>query len=349
VERYMPTNWIHHFFGQKNFLNVVWITLASVPMFLHQVSASSILAHIKSALDGTLDGGAALAFMIGGPVTAVPTMVLFWTFFKKRVFVLYMLVCLSGTLLIAYSFQYLLFVPGVDLGNPLLKGIGSISGGPSAIINKSGANTKMVMDPAGKGAIATYSNDVEGHGAIVFDSSPARFSPAFENSYDNRTYILNTAEWLEQSVNSEPHKRILIYTLADAAPLGETVVAELVKAGYTVTRTNRVDTPRISEKLLADTSQLWLFFDGTAANGLSQSELELITKHNAASKGTLVVAAPLPGDGSEQPANRLASRYGIRFSGLVESGQKLEVSVASNLFNSAAEWLGSLLKIVNKA
>jgi len=126
-------------------------------------------------------------------------------------------------------------------------------------------------------------------------------------------------------------------------------VAELVKAGYTITRTNRVDTPKISERLLADNSQIWLFFDGKAANGLSEAELELISSHNAASKGILMVAAPLPDAAIEQPANRLASRYGIRFSGLVESGQKLKVSVASNLFNSASEWLGSLLKIVNKA
>lgn len=349
VERYLPTDWIYFFFGQKNALNIVWITLASVPMFLHQVSASSILSHIKSALDGTLDGGAALAFMIGGPVTAVPTMVLFWTFFRKRVFVLYMFVCLSGTLLISYSFQYLVFVPGVDLGNPLMKGVGSVSGGPSAVIHKSGANTKMVMDPAGKGAIATYTNDVEGHGAIVFDASPSRFNSAFENSYDNRKYIQNIAGWLEQSVNSQPQKRILIYTFAGKAPLGETVLAELAKEGYTVTRHSRGTTPRISERLLADNSQLWLFFDGESANGLSEAELKLISEHNARSKGTLVVASPLRGAAAGQPVNQLSSRYGINFSESVESGQKLEVSVASNLFNGASELLGSLLKIVNKA
>src|SRR6185369_11306029 len=78
VERYLPTEWIYRLFGQKDPLNIVWITLASVPMFLHQISVSSILFHIKSSLNGTLDSGAALAFMIGGPVTAVPTMVLFW-------------------------------------------------------------------------------------------------------------------------------------------------------------------------------------------------------------------------------------------------------------------------------
>jgi hypothetical protein len=126
-------------------------------------------------------------------------------------------------------------------------------------------------------------------------------------------------------------------------------LAELAQAGYDVTKTGRIDTPRISERLLADNSQLWLFFDGGSANGLSETELELISKHNAKSKGTLVAASPLPGAPIGQPANRLSSRYGINFSGTVESNQKLEVSVASNLFNSASELLGSILKIVRKA
>lgn len=349
VERYMPTEWIYTFFGQKNPLNIVWITLASVPMFLHQVSASSILSHIKSALDGTLDGGAALAFMIGGPVTAVPTMVLFWTFFRKRVFVLYMFVCLSGTLLISYSFQHLVFVPGVDLGNPLLKGVGSLSGGPSAVIHKSGANARMAMDPSGKGAIATYANDLDGHGAIVFDGSPARFSGAFENNYDNRRYILNIASWLEQSVNSEHQKRILIYSLADAAPLGNSVLAELAKEGYAVKRASRIDTPSISRDMLSEYSQVWLFFDDRSTNRLSEAELKLLAEHNTKSKGTLVVASPLPGKAAEQPANQISSRYGVSFFEIAENGRKLEVSVASNLFNSASEVLGAFLKMVNKA
>jgi uncharacterized membrane protein YraQ (UPF0718 family) len=50
VERYMPYEWIYSMFGQKNALSILWVTLGSVPMFLHQISASSILYHIKSSL-----------------------------------------------------------------------------------------------------------------------------------------------------------------------------------------------------------------------------------------------------------------------------------------------------------
>lgn len=356
VERYMPTEWVYRFFGQKDPLNIVWITLASVPMFLHQISASSILSHIKSSLDGTLDSGAALAFMIGGPVTAVPTMVLFWTFFKKRVFVLYMLVCFTGTLLIAYAFQFLVFVPGVDLGNPLMKEVNSLSGGASTHIRKNGPNVRMVMDPSGKGIIATYTNDVEGHGAIVFDASPLRFSSPSANSYDNLTYIRNIAGWLEQNSNSPTPKQILVYCLADnaadraAAPLGNNALAELAREGFTVKVVQRRDIPRLSEQMLTECGQLWLFFGHHTTSGLSSAELQLLEGHNAKNRGTLVVAADAQAGGTgEQTVNRLSSHYGVQFAGIVENSQELHVSVASSLFSRASELLGTVLKIVKKA
>ncbi len=350
VERYMPSEWIYRLFGRKDSLNIIWITLASVPMFLHQISASSILSHIKGSLGGTIDGGAALAFMVGGPVTAVPTMVLFWTFFKKRVFVLYMFVCFTGTLLIAYTFQFFVFVPGVDLGNPLMKGVGSISGGVSSSITKQSHNARMVMDPSGKGIIATYSNDVEGQGAIVFDASPARFSSAFDGRYDNRKYVLNVAEWLEQNNNSQAYKQIVIYNFSEISPLGTTALDELAKEGFVVKMVNRLASPRISAPLLADCSQLWLFFDNRSTNVLNYEELKLISQHNSKSGGTLVVASVLESGGVvEQPANSVSSHYGVRFSGVVENAQQLNVSVASNLFNRTSELLGYVLKFVKKA
>ena len=356
VERYMPTEWIYRFFGQKDPLNVVWITLASVPMFLHQISVSSILFHIKSSLGGTLDSSAALAFMIGGPVTAVPTMVLFWTFFKKRVFVLYMLICFSGTLLIAYTFQFLIFAPGVDLGNPLLKAVNSLSGGTSTVILKNSPNVRMVMDPAGKGIIATYTNDLDGQGGIVFDASPLRFSAPLANSYDNRTYILNVATWLEENSSAPVQKQILVYSMADdsadkaSMPLGEAVLADLAKEGFTVKMVRRKDIPQVSRQLLAECGQLWLFFDRQAKNGLSAGELQTLADHNANNRGTLVIAAdPQPDGFGEQAVNRLSSPYGVQFSGMVQNPDKIHVSVASSFFNRASDLLGTVLKIVKKA
>ncbi len=355
VERYMPGNWIHGFFGRQDPLNIVWITFATVPMFIHQISVSSILFHIKSSLGGTLDSGAALAFMIGGPVTAVPTMVLFWTFFKKRVFVLYMLVCLTGTLLISYTFQLLIFVPGVDLGNPLLKSVNSLSGGASAIIRKNDPNVRMVLDPSGRGIIATYTNDVEGHGGIIFDAAPLRFSSSAADSFDNRRYILNIAGWLEQNSNSSVQKQILIYNLADNAagvssPLGAVTLADLAKEGFTIKIAHRMETPQLTEGLLGGYGQIWLLFDRNADSVLSAGELKLMSDHVAKKRGALIVAADSkPVVVEEQPANLLSSRFGVIFSGVVENSQELKVSVATSYLGRASDLLGKVLKAVRKA
>ncbi len=351
VERYMPSEWVYRLFGEKGALNIVWVTLASVPIFLHQISASSIIYHIKGSLSGTLDGGAALAFMIGGPVTAVPTMVMFWTFFKKRVFLLYMFLCLTGTLLIAYTFQLLVFVPGVDLGNPLLKGVSSLSGGTTADIRKTGPQVRMVMDQEGSGGIATYSNEAESRGGIVFDAAAGRFASSAAGRYDNQRYMLNVAEWLEQQ-SGTAKKNILIYTLTENAGLSSALVGSKVKEaleqkGYRVRLATRNDIPLLSESLLEDYGQLWLFF---AEKSLGEAELRLLAENNAKGRGTMIVpVASSAGKNSLDAANRLSTSFGVRFAGISESSQKLHVSVFANLLERAAELIGKVLKMVNKA
>ncbi|MBT1075376.1 permease [Geobacter grbiciae] len=350
VERYMPQEWVYRFFGQGDPLGILWVTLASVPMFLHQISASSIIHHIKGSLGGTLDAGAALAFMIGGPVTAVPTMVLFWSFFRKRVFFLYMFVCLSGTLLIAYAFQTLVFTPGVDIGNPLLKGVASLSGGEAAVIAKRDANVRMVLDPGGKGGVATYSNAVDGRGPVVFDGVRGRFTASLANRYDNRAYIGNIADWLGENSLTAASAKILVYSLGNGAGdaaslLGEKTLAELGARGFTVKAVGRREVPRITEGVLAGCGQVWLFFGDDHADGLNDAEVKLLADFNANGGGALIV----PGVANTRGANLLASRYGVTFSGVADNGPEVRVSAASTVLNRTAEWLGSVLKLVNKA
>jgi uncharacterized protein len=354
VERYMPKEWIYRLFGRRDHLSILWVTLASVPIFLHQISASSIIYHIKGALNGTIDTGAALAFMIGGPVTAVPTMVLFWTFFKKRVFFLYMLVCITGTILIAFSFQFLVFVPGVDLGNPLLKGVGSLSGGATAVILKHGANVRMVLDPAGKGIVATCTNDIDGQGGVVFDASPGRFTNGTD-LYDNRQYIVNTAEWLKQNTMSAVPGKILVYNFGDSGGggssiLGEKTLAGLLQNGFTVTETDRRDTPQITGRLLADYGQVWLFFGSRRENGPSDAEVKRITDYTA-NGGSALIVPDRPGSGSDcgQEASRLSSLYGVTFSGVVENRPEIHVSSGANFLERTSTLLAALLKVVKKA
>jgi uncharacterized membrane protein YraQ (UPF0718 family) len=357
VERYMPFKWIYELFGQQdNKLSIIWVTLGSVPIFLHQISASSILYHIKSSLHGTLDGGAGLAFMIGGPVTAMPTMIMFWTIFKKRVFFLYMFLCIVGTIIIAYAFQFLVFVPYVDTGNPLLKNVRSISGGSSSIINKQNKDVHIVMDPGGKNIIATYNNDLERQGGIVFDSGFERFLNSSADKYDNRQYINNIATWLEENNNSSVKRSILIYDTfyksgLDKNTFSKNVLVLLKKKGFKVRITDRHETPEVSERLLGGYGQLWIFFEESdSGRYLSDAELETILRFTGDGKSMLIVAGnPRDGTNDLSAANQLSSRYGVIFSGFVENKEKLPASTASYFLNRMSATLGRILKFVHKA
>ncbi len=349
VERYLPSAWIERLFGRNDPLGIIWITLGSVPIFLHQISASSILYHIKCSLPGTLDGGAALAFLIGGPVTAVPVMVLFWTVFKKRVFALYLFICVLGTILIAYLFQALVFIPGVDMGNPLLKGITSLSGGNSAVLEKRSKQVRIVMDPGGMPLIATYSNDLEGHGNIVFDAGAARLL-SDPQEYDNARYLHNTAEWLEQSNASSARQRILVYDTArdpgrntEASVKG--IASGLEKHGFSVMITDRRKTPALSSRLLEGYGQLWVLFSGgVGENVLSDAELQAITRFNGEGRGMMIVAAARNGAPVDLNAvNNISSRYGVHFSGTITRGKELRVARGAGILTKASQLLGRVL------
>ncbi len=355
VERYMPREWVYGLFGQKGPLSIVWVTLGSVPVFLHQISASSILYHIKSSLDGTLDGGAALAFMIGGPVTAMPTMVMFWTIFRKKVFLLYMFVCLAGTVIISYAFQFLVFVPYTDAGNALFRHVGSISGGSSAVLVKEGKNARIVMDPDSKGLIATYTNVLEGQGGVVFDGGLERYLASSADRYDNRQYVQNVAEWLRQN-GSTDERTILIYdTAVDAGQdnilLRKHISSALEAKGFTVGITDRRETPVISEKLLGAYGQLWVFFDGAGAGSrLTEAERAAISLFSGEGKGMMIVAGRSRNGADDlTAANQLSSRYGIFYSGFADHDAELPVSTASYFLNRSSVVIGKVLKLVHKA
>jgi len=108
--RYLPIDWVVPFFTNSTPLAIPLIAVASVPLHVNQITASFLLLGWQDILaEGgkTLARGPGLAFLIGGPVTAVPVMAVFLSFFKKRVFFLYLGVCLVGTVALAYAYQYL--------------------------------------------------------------------------------------------------------------------------------------------------------------------------------------------------------------------------------------------------
>ncbi len=104
AERYMPREWIEAAFGSTSWYNIPLITLASVPVHVTQFTAAGVLfgpVNILERVGSDISWGSGMAFLIGGPVTALPVMGAFLSLFKARVFWLYLALCISGTLLVA--------------------------------------------------------------------------------------------------------------------------------------------------------------------------------------------------------------------------------------------------------
>ena len=90
-----------------NPLVVPAIAVGAIPLHLPQVTALSIMWGLNDELieaGRQLNNSVGLAFLVGGPVTAIPAMGVFLSLFKKRVFVLYVTLCVTGTLIVSYLY-----------------------------------------------------------------------------------------------------------------------------------------------------------------------------------------------------------------------------------------------------
>ncbi len=101
--RYIPQDWIAPILSSTNPLIIPAITIAAIPLHINQITAVSFLWGFIE--DGVVSNGVGLAFLVGGPVTAIPAMAVFLSLFKKRVFFLYIALCVTGTVICSYFYQ----------------------------------------------------------------------------------------------------------------------------------------------------------------------------------------------------------------------------------------------------
>ncbi len=106
AEMYLDYDWIASVLVSDNPLVVPVISIAAIPLHINQSIATSFLWGFFD--DGIpISKSVGMAFLIGGPVTAIPAMAVFLSLFKKRVFFLYIAICVTGTLICSYAYQYL--------------------------------------------------------------------------------------------------------------------------------------------------------------------------------------------------------------------------------------------------
>lgn len=99
IVRYVPQAAIAGVLGGGNALAVVLAALVGIPLYLNNVSALPIVSGL---LAQGMQPGAAIAFLIAGPVTTVPAMSAVWGVVRPRVFALYLGVSLAGAVTLGY-------------------------------------------------------------------------------------------------------------------------------------------------------------------------------------------------------------------------------------------------------
>jgi hypothetical protein len=103
--RYVPQAAIASVLGTGNALAVIFAALVGIPLYLNNVSALPIVSGL---LAQGMQPGAAVAFLIAGPVTTVPAMSAVWGVVRPRVFGLYLGVSLVGAIVLGYLTNALL-------------------------------------------------------------------------------------------------------------------------------------------------------------------------------------------------------------------------------------------------
>jgi uncharacterized protein len=107
IDRYVPQTAIASSLGGNNIFSVPLAALIGIPLYLNNVTALPIVSGL---LQKGMQPGAAIAFLIAGPVTTIPAMTAVWGLVQPRVFSLYLGIGLSGAIVLGLLTNILLSI-----------------------------------------------------------------------------------------------------------------------------------------------------------------------------------------------------------------------------------------------
>jgi hypothetical protein len=105
----VPQDLIVGLMGTRNLASPALATAIGIPMYTGNLTA---LPLIGGLLEQGMDPGAALAYLIAGPVTTLPAMAAVWGVVKRRVFFLYLALGVLGALALGYAYSFASFLHG---------------------------------------------------------------------------------------------------------------------------------------------------------------------------------------------------------------------------------------------
>ncbi len=102
--RYLPMSWIQTAVGTSNPLSVPIAAVVGLPAYLNSNAAIPLLSGL---LELGMDRGAALAFLVAGPIASLPSLVGALALVRLRAISVILLAGFSGAVLSGYAFSAL--------------------------------------------------------------------------------------------------------------------------------------------------------------------------------------------------------------------------------------------------
>jgi len=102
MELSVPMEIIRSLAGGSSMASLLWAAVLGIPLPAHQVPVVPIT---RGLLDLGMDQGAAATFLVAGPVTSIPALVVLWKIFQRRLFYVYLGLCLTGAVATGLIFR----------------------------------------------------------------------------------------------------------------------------------------------------------------------------------------------------------------------------------------------------
>ena len=103
INLYVPETLIASLVGDNNPLAIVLAAIVGVPIYTTNLTA---LPLVGGLLNQGMLPGAALAFLIAGPMTTLPAMSAVYGIAKPRIFVIYVGIAMIGGIVLGYAYEF---------------------------------------------------------------------------------------------------------------------------------------------------------------------------------------------------------------------------------------------------
>jgi len=99
---YVSSDWIAGYVGSDNPFAIPLAAIVGAPSYLNGYAAIPLVSGL---MEIGMTAGAAMAFVTAGAVSSIPAAIAVWALVKRRVFLLYLLLGVTGSMLTAWLYQ----------------------------------------------------------------------------------------------------------------------------------------------------------------------------------------------------------------------------------------------------